>query len=734
MIEHVGELDRGPADRHVRRGRLRPRHGARPDVVALEDRRLLSTWNVTNVADDGSVGTLRWAIAQANSDTSASVIDLQLGGAAATITLSQGQLELRNNSESVSMYDGPEQGPVTISGNNSSRVFHVAQGVVASFSGLTITAGFLSASDSGAGLYNEGTATLTDCIVSGNSTFDGNGAGVNNKGTLALVNCTVSENSTRASGSAGGLATYGMATLTGCTISGNSAWSGGGLGNWGVTTLTNCTVAGNSGGSGTGGGVYISTGTLSAIACTISGNSAQSLGGGLWNRAGVATLTDTIVAANTGSGGVSSDIAANDPSTITGTNNLVGTGGSAAFVNGTDGNIVLTSLVGLGLAPLADNGGSTATMALTIGSPAIHAGTFASGVTADQRGQPLDNTQPDIGAFQTHTPSALIVNSTLDDGSTGTLRWAVAQANAASGASGIKIALGTPPATITLSLGELELSGTAGAISVYDGAGQGPVTISGNNSSRVFQVDRGVTALLSRLTISGGLTDASGGGFYNQGNTSLTDCIIAGNSSTSSTAFTGGAGICNSYSSDLTLDHCDINGNTALEDGGGLLNFGAAALVDCTISGNTALAHGGGILNYYPGSIDLTGSTMSGNSASRGGGLYNDWKATLTNCTISGNSAQLGGGLGNYGAAALTACTISGNSASIGSGGVYNFGTATYHSSVSMIDTIVAGNASSTGNPDDIGGNQSGGVSGSFNLIGSGGSGAIVGARTVTSC
>ena len=94
---------------------------------------------------------------------------------------------------------------------------------------------------------------------------------------------------------------------------------------------------------------------------------------------------------------------------------------------------MLTGLAGLGLAPLADNGGPTQTMALTLGSPAIGAGTPVAGITTDQRGQPLDSSHPDIGAFQTQPgqvpASRFTVTSTADDGSTGTLRWAVKWAN-----------------------------------------------------------------------------------------------------------------------------------------------------------------------------------------------------------------------------------------------------------------------------------------------------------------
>ena len=79
----------------------------------MEDRHLLSAFNVTSTADDGSSGTLRWAVAQANAATSSSTIELELGTSPATITLTQGQLELSNIAYPTAIYDGPGQGPVT---------------------------------------------------------------------------------------------------------------------------------------------------------------------------------------------------------------------------------------------------------------------------------------------------------------------------------------------------------------------------------------------------------------------------------------------------------------------------------------------------------------------------------------------------------------------------------------------------------------------------------------------
>ena len=87
------------------------------------------------------------------------------------------------------------------------------------------------------------------------------------------------------------------------------------------------------------------------------------------------------------------------------------------------------------------------------------------------------------------------------------------------------------------------------------------MTVSGGGLSRVFQVDAGVTASISGLTITGGKTDGNGGGLYNDGGNdhadrlhrqrqlrlparrrrpvttaatvTLTNCTVSGNSATS---------------------------------------------------------------------------------------------------------------------------------------------------------------------------------------------------------
>ena len=149
----------------------------RPTVLALEDRRLLSTFTVNSTLDNGSAGTLRWAVGQANSAGGAETIafDRTVFKTPQTITLTGTQLELSDTTGTETI-TGPKAG-VTVSGGGLSRVFQVDGGVTASISGLTITGG--DSLHNGGGLYNDGgTATLTNCTVSGNSASDPTAAAV----------------------------------------------------------------------------------------------------------------------------------------------------------------------------------------------------------------------------------------------------------------------------------------------------------------------------------------------------------------------------------------------------------------------------------------------------------------------------------------------------------------------------------------------------------------------------
>jgi serine/threonine protein kinase len=175
----------------------------------------------------------------------------------------------------------------------------------------------------GGGIENDGMLTLTNSVVSGNT--GPNGGGIFNDGTLKLINSTVSHNTASGEGTSGtydggGIYNGGTLTLINSTVSGNTTSQGSGGGIWngldterpprlagGTLMLTNSTVSGNSA-AGDGGGIY-NDGPLTITSSTISGNMASDNGGGIYNGrssivngmafGGMLTLINSTISDNT---------------------------------------------------------------------------------------------------------------------------------------------------------------------------------------------------------------------------------------------------------------------------------------------------------------------------------------------------------------------------------------------------------------------------------------------------
>ena len=119
-------------------------------------------------------------------------------------------------------------------------------------------------------------------------------------------------------------------------------------------------------------------GTLTVTNSTLSGNSAP-YGGGIYNF-GTLNLVNTLIAnspfgRDCGNGGI---INTNDHNLIQGTSN-----NACGLTNGVNGSLIGVDPL---LAPLGDYGGSTWTLALLPGSPAINAGNNSTCQATDQRG------------------------------------------------------------------------------------------------------------------------------------------------------------------------------------------------------------------------------------------------------------------------------------------------------------------------------------------------------------
>ncbi|HMF15245.1 MAG TPA: hypothetical protein VKE94_23180, partial [Gemmataceae bacterium] len=197
--------------------------------------------------------------------------------------------------------------------------------------------------------------------------------------------------------------------------------------------------------------------------------------------------------------------------------------------------------------------------------------------------------------------------------------------------------------TVTLTSGQLVINHDL----TITGLGAAQLSVSGNNATRVFEIDSGVVAI-SGLTITGGFNNAAvgGGGIWNR--------------------------------STLTLDSDVVTGNTSTNGGGGIRSDAMLTVTNSVIASNTAQGSwGGGIDNVFGGKLIMTGSQVTNNAAGgEGGGIdnFSAGSATLTNDIISGNSAFNGGGMTTeVGSPTIMVSnvTFSGNTASNAAGGIY---------------------------------------------------------------
>jgi hypothetical protein len=169
--------------------------------------------------------------------------------------------------------------------------------------GVTITGGN-NQSGNGGGVLNDGTLTLTESVVSGNSVAIPHvGGGIfNRRGTLTLANSDVSNNA--GFGGGGILNTVlGTVTLANSTVDNNTAAVfGGGILNNGMLTLADSSVDGNT--AQAGGGIFNRQldsfpNQLTLKNSTVSGDTAFVGGGGIVNAGGTVTLLDGVVTGNT---------------------------------------------------------------------------------------------------------------------------------------------------------------------------------------------------------------------------------------------------------------------------------------------------------------------------------------------------------------------------------------------------------------------------------------------------
>jgi hypothetical protein len=282
----------------------------------------------------------------------------------------------------------------------------------------------------------------------------------------------------------------------------------------------------------------------------------------------------------------------------------------------------------------------------------------------------------DVHSLPVAQANALVVTNTAATGP-GSLKDAIDQANNNIGPDTITFNLPSYPATIAVHYG-FQITDE---LIIY-GPGASQLTISGDNTHRLF-TSGSPTFSLYNLTLTNGNAateiDVKGGAIYQFGGTLNINNVVINNSSA------------------VTQNPNDLGQGGAIYNG----PYGTVNVVNSTISGNTANG-GGGLYNHNI--MTIVNSTISGNSSIGGsvggGGLFNELEGRMTvvNSTLSNNITNgLGGGLHSYGLIQLSNLTIYGNKAWRG-GGFYS-----YQGGIPLKNTIVAGNTATDAGPDIYG-------------------------------
>ena len=339
-------------------------------------------------------------------------------------------------------------------------------------------------------------------------------------------------------------------------------------------------------------------------------------------------------------------------------------------------------------------------------------------VTVGEIATPLAFGESERLAYGSVLPTITVTNT--NDSGAGSLRQAISDAN-----SGDTIDLTGLSGTIQLTTGQLEIDKDL----IITGPGPGQLTIEGTDptdptvNSRLFLVSNTASApnvTISGLTLTGGRAD---------------DSISSADGLDGGAINYEGDGDPNTIAGTLTVENSIIDGNSAVDDGGGIhvARGGTLKISDTIIRNNESEGNtpgpgvdGGGGLGLFSARLNANNITVENNEAANvGGGIFvGSDSPQITNSIIKGNDATNGAGIWNdAGTLTLQSTTVESNIATNNGGGIYNrrsnttFGaTIVIDSSTSVKDNTAingggiynAGNAVDAGTIDINGGTVSG--------------------------
>jgi hypothetical protein len=500
-------------------------------------------------ATAGAVCTLRAAITEANALAGADIITLPAGTYTQTLVGSEnlnasGDLDITSDIT----INGAGSGTTIIQANALpgtavEKVLHCITAATAVFiNDVTIQNGN-SVGTNGAGIRLETATTnvtFNRVLVTNNrTTTSGGGITIATAGaTLIVVDSTISNNQSGGLGGGVNVSATATVSITGTTITGNTATS---------------TTAGTSGGAVAfaGAGVMtINNSTVSNNLSTTSFATGNAFSGGVHITGGTTTITGTTITGNT------ARVTAGTGAALVG-----GVYNQQATVNITDSNITNNSAVNT-VTPATSFHAAVRTLAGTIAATTTITNCIISGNTAGGDGGGVVNIPS-----STLNSTTNIINSNI-----------FSNTSTAGAGGGVLNSNGSATAT------------AVGAVNITNSTIRNNTAVFGAGIMNQISATAGVgmaTITLTRSTVNGNTATGNGGGAYNISfsGTTGTATINSTNSTISGNRGASGGGVTNengaaAFGATSNFNYTTVASNTATVSGGGLNQSGAGSLIN----------------------------------------------------------------------------------------------------------------------------------------------------------
>jgi hypothetical protein len=519
---------------------------------------------------------------------------------------------------------------------------------------------------------NIGAATARQTItIDGGNVSTGNGGGIlvdNPANVLTLTHVNLVGNSASLASSSdtaqngGGIYSSGSVVLVQSTVGTNqTSGDGGGIWAGAGVSMTGSSVNGNQAGTA-GGGLYVNSGNLTMVSgSSVSGNTATTgTAGGLFVVNGNTTVSQSRVDNNSAlnAGGINE---AKGNVQVVGHSEVNGNS-STAPLNVSSGNFGGGGIVEGAGNVLVSRSQVSFNHSVGMYSSGIVVGLGGVTVTSGSQVDWNSNNGPGGGIAANFGGVVTVSGGSQVDHNTGAGNGG-GIVNFAGPLGGVQVLGRSEVSHNTLT--NFESLGQAVGVFLELLAASLGVDFTGSAAltAEIARIEQEVGSPSGFVVSGGGIGTLLGASITVAGGSHVDDNLSGFQVSSGNPLSIGIGGGLFSGTGPINVTGSTVNGNTALGSGGGIWNQGSMTVVGSSIASNDAVdSPGGGLYNTTDGSASILRSTIKSNRASQGGGVYNQGTLNLVNSTVTRNHATIqGGGITNKGQKTLVRTPVVAN-------------------------------------------------------------------------